>query len=208
MKKVLSILLATIMLLSMSVTAFAAELPESVSGNGYSFYYRDCEDGIIETPLEGEITVEHHPAGETAASARGLYSYPVTQTSRGLYDGYYPITNWALGPGTLTYTAEVGTTVSFEVSGTISAEVEVPAATLSAELGASVGGSTTFTASESIEYDIPSGYKGRVVMRYYQDIFNFDWEKKLLGITISSGSGYAWSDGRDPYYARQLISAY
>ena len=208
MKKVLSILLATIMLLSMSVTAFAAELPERVSGNGYSFYYRDCEDGIIETPLEGEITVEHHPAVDTAASARGLYSYTVTQTSRGLYDGYYPITNWALGPGTLTYTAEVGTTVSFEVSGTISAEVEVPAATLSAELGASVGGSTTFTASESIEYDIPSGYKGRVVMRYYQDIFNFDWEKKLLGITISSGSGYAWSDGRDPYYARQLISAY
>ena len=45
-------------------------------------------------------------------------------------------------------------------------------------------------------------------MRYYQDIFHFNWEKKLLGITVSSGSGSAWSNGRDPYDARQLISAY
>lgn len=64
------------------------------------------------------------------------------------------------------------------------------------------------TASESIQYNIPSRYKGRVIMRYYQDIFHFNWEKKLLGITVSSGSGSAWSNGRDPYYARQLISAY
>lgn len=208
MKKVFSVFLVVIMLLSMSIPAFAAELTESVSENGYSCYYRDCEDGIIETPLEGEITVEHHPAIDTPSSARGLYTYTVTQTSRWLYDGYHAITNWALGPGTITYTAEYGTTVSFEVSGSISAGVEVPAAELSAELGASVGGSTTFTASESVEYDIPSGYKARIIMRYYQDIFDFDWEKKLLGITVSSGSGTAWSDGRDPYYARQLISAY
>lgn len=87
-------------------------------------------------------------------------------------------------------------------------DVDVPVAKLSAELGASVGGSTTFTASESIQYNIPSRYKGRVIMRYYQDIFHFNWEKKLLGITVSSGSGSAWSNGRDPYYARQLISAY
>lgn len=208
MKKIISILMACAMLLSLSVTALAAELPEGVSKDDYSFYYHDCEEGIIETPLEGEITVEHHPVIDTAASARGIYTYTVTQTSRGLFNGFYPITNWALGPGVLTYTAEVGTTVSFEVFGSISAGVGVPAATLSAELGASVGGSTTFTASESIQYEIPSGYKGRVVMRYYQDIFNFDWEKKFLGITLGSGSGYAWSDGRDPYYARQLMSAY
>lgn len=90
----------------------------------------------------------------------------------------------------------------------VSGDVDVPVAKLSAELGASVGGSTTFTASESIQYNIPSRYKGRVIMRYYQDIFHFNWEKKLLGITVSSGSGSAWSNGRDPYYARQLISAY
>lgn len=208
MKKITRILVTCLMILSLSVTAFAAELPKGASERGYSFYYRDGEDGIIETPLEGEITVAHHPAIDSAISARGVYTYTVTQTSKGLYDGYYPITTWALGPGVLTYTAGVGTTVSFEVSGSVSGDVDVPVAKLSAELGASVGGSTTFTASESIQYNIPSRYKGRVIMRYYQDIFHFNWEKKLLGITVSSGSGSAWSNGRDPYYARQLISAY
>lgn len=206
MKKLTRILVTCLMILSLSVTAFAAELPKGASERGYSFYYRDGEDGIIETPLEGEITVAHHPAIDSAISARGVYTYTVTQTSKGLYDGYYPITTWALGPGVLTYTAGVGTTVSFEVSGSVSGDVDVPVAKLSAELGASVGGSTTFTASESIQYNIPSRYKGRVIMRYYQDIFHFNWEKKLLGITVSSGSGSAWSNGRDPYYARQLIS--
>ena len=157
MKKLTRILVTCLMILSLSVTAFAAELPKGASERGYSFYYRDGEDGIIETPLEGEITVAHHPA---------------------------------------------------IVSGSVSGDVDVPVAKLSAELGASVGGSTTFTASESIQYNIPSRYKGRVIMRYYQDIFHFNWEKKLLGITVSSGSGSAWSNGRDPYYARQLISAY
>lgn len=207
MKKVLSVFLTVVMLLSMSVTAFAVEASDSAFKNGYSFYYHDCDAGIVETPLEGEIKVEHHPAVDDTAT-RGLYTYTVTKTSTGLFNGFYPITNWALGPGVITYTATVGNTVSFEVNGSVSAGVEVPFATLGAELGASVGGSTTFTASESVQYDIPSGYKARIVMRYYQDIFNFDWEKKLFGILVSSGSGTAWSDGRDPYYARQLISAY
>lgn len=105
MKKLTRILVTCLMILSLSVTAFAAELPKGASERGYSFYYRDGEDGIIETPLEGEITVAHHPAIDSAISARGVYTYTITQTSKGLYDGYYPITTWALGPGVLTYTA-------------------------------------------------------------------------------------------------------
>ena len=57
MKKLTRILVTCLMILSLSVTAFAAELPKGASERGYSFYYRDGEDGIIETPLEGEITV-------------------------------------------------------------------------------------------------------------------------------------------------------
>lgn len=197
------------MLLSMSVTAFAAN--ESSSESAYSFYYRDCEDGIIETPLEGEITVEHHPANDAIDSpgtGRPTYDYVITQTSKWVFEGYYPITNWALGPGVLTYTAEAGSTVSFEVSSTISAGVDVPTYVLNREFGISVGSSTTFTASESVQYEIPSGKKGRIVMYYAQDVFEFKWEKKLANVTVSSGSGEVRSAGRDPYYARQLTSAH
>lgn len=70
MKKLTRILVTCLMILSLSVTAFAAELPKGASERGYSFYYRDGEDGIIETPLEGEITVAHHPAIDSAISAR------------------------------------------------------------------------------------------------------------------------------------------
>ena len=84
MKKLTRILVTCLMILSLSVTAFAAELPKGASERGYSFYYRDGEDGIIETPLEGEITVAHHPAIDSAISARGVYTYTVTQTSKGL----------------------------------------------------------------------------------------------------------------------------
>lgn len=51
MKKLTRILVTCLMILSLSVTAFAAELPKGASERGYSFYYRDGEDGIIETPL-------------------------------------------------------------------------------------------------------------------------------------------------------------
>lgn len=46
MKKLTRILVTCLMILSLSVTAFAAELPKGASERGYSFYYRDGEDAI------------------------------------------------------------------------------------------------------------------------------------------------------------------
>lgn len=201
MKRFISIFMIFAVLFSLSATAFA----DGQSEGDNSVHY-DLEDGIIETPLEGKITVEYHDAIDSGISTTGVYTYTVTLTSKCILNNYYVITNWAMGPCTLTYTASAGETVSFAVAGSVSAEVEVPVAKLQSSFDASVGKSTTFTASESVQYEIPSGYKGRVAMRYYQDIYYFNWEKKLGDKVISSGSGSASTAGRDPYYVRQLIS--
>ncbi|MCD8022059.1 MAG: hypothetical protein LUF30_03465 [Lachnospiraceae bacterium] len=179
----------------------------------YDFYIYNVEEGVTETPMEGNATIVDEAAPERSddseVPAGILYSYNITKTSTGVLNDYFAVTNWIVAyteTSTLTYTASVSNAVSSTITSSVTAGVDVPVATLERELGVSIGVSTTITASESVSYVLPAGYKGRIVMRYYRDITNFTWVKLKSGNTVSSGSGSVYGKARDPYYARQLIS--
>lgn len=200
--RIVSMALVCMLLCSFTLPVFAAET------DNYDDYYYQLESGITEIPIQGGATITENKSDENPRmQANGLIGYSVTNIQRTLCNYYEPLTNFATGPCQVTYTSST----SFSISASISAGVGVSAEVLSANLGTTVGTTFTLTASESVRYDVPSGYKGRIVIRYYQTLFNFDWAQTFIGIPISSGSGTAMSGpmsgGYSPYYALQLMQA-
>lgn len=128
-------------------------------------------------------------------------SYEVTNINKVKYSSYEQLTNYAEGPGNLTYSAGN----SFTVSGGMSVEGGF-SYYVTLAIGFNASHSYEVSASETYSRDIPSGYKGAIVMRYSQDRVTFNQVKRYLNTIVSSTPGYVWSPPYELYYSLSLIS--
>ncbi|AEE95893.1 hypothetical protein [Mahella australiensis] len=193
---VLCMAVALILCVSFSSTATA------LAANNVNY---SPEDNVIETPLPGKVTVKNLPSKNLPSVSPNslLYSYSIRNISKQIFNLFYPLTNYATGYCNLTYSRSV----AFTVDANISTSVGVSADIVQASIGSNVGVSNTVTASESVSYEIPSGYKGRIVIRYSQNYYTFTCVKRnrVTG-SETTGPGSATTGAYDPYYARQLIA--
>lgn len=201
MKKIFLSTIACILALISAYTTTPIFALANENTQNFDSYYYQIDDDIIETPIfeGGTVTVENE---ENSVQPYGIYSYTVTNVKKTQYNLFYALTNWAQGPCKLSYSQSK----SFSISSSLSSGVDVPLDVLTAKLGATIGSSYSVTANEQVQYDIPKGYKGRIVLRYYQIQYKFDWSKKIGGVKIKSGSGSVFGKPYNSYYARQIIS--
>lgn len=187
-KRILAIALSALMILSPS-TAFAA------------------------TTAQKDITITEPNAREAnlnIRSSRQLYtpkSYD-EPTSRSTiiisnasdpvhYNLFKGVSSWFGGPATIKY--RKGKTVTIKAS--ITGGGGVSAKLLQAQIDATIGASATFTTEEEGDFIVPSGYKGRVVIRYTQDRYTYTVTKNGR-----SYNGAAYTAAYNQYYRLQLIS--
>lgn len=182
-------MLSCTMIIALGTTAFAS--------TNYQDVITMTELGAEETRINAPISKQMFtPEGNNAASPRA--TVVITNVSKPVrYNLFTELTTYAAGPSTLTYSKGRSVTIGASVTGGGGVSVEI----LQAKIEGTIGASVTITANETVYYEVPGGYKGRIVLRYSQNRYTYKVTKD--GKTYD---GAAYTAAYDEYYARQLIS--
>lgn len=189
MKKLLALVLSCAMVIASGTTAFAAKNYQDV----ITMTEPGAEESKIDAPISKQIVTSQN--GNNSIPRSTVVITNVSDPVR--YNLFKPLTTYAAAPATIRYEKGRSVTISASVTGGGGVGIDI----LQAHIEGSIGKSVTYTASEDVTYDIPSGYKGRVVLRYSQDRYTYKVTKD--GETYN---GAAYTGAYDEYYARQLIS--
>lgn len=224
-KKIISMCMVTVMAMSIMCVGASAESNISIGNigdrdNRIEITESDIiEKGIktvdeygnevIEIPIQIDTNNVDLPAEPTVEPYHfhiAPHSHYIENVLKYKVNDFKPLTNYSTA-GTVSYSMGE----SFELSASISTSVGVTAEVVSAELGSSVTGSRQITASQSYTYDIPSGYKGRIIYRYSYDMYLFDCVTRwTLTGGIDRGEGSAISkpyNDASAYFTIQLVQA-
>ncbi|XBX04744.1 hypothetical protein QMP26_30475 [Enterocloster clostridioformis] len=189
MKKLLALMLSCVMIIASGTTAFAATNYQDV----ITMTEPGAEESRIDAPISKHMFT---PESNNAASPRAtIVISNVSDPVR--YNLFSALTTYSAGPSNITYSKGRSVTISASVTGGGGISVDI----LQAQIEGTIGASVTFTASEEVSYEVPAGYKGRIVLRYSQDRYTYKVTKD--GKTYD---GAAYTAAYDEYYARQLIS--
>ena len=210
-KKRLTMLLAFVMLFSIStVSSFASN--DGIIVNIANGIQTTDEFGntIVEIPIaidKSVVDVETlSPPTQMEPNHWHIspHTHSIENISTYLINDFYPVTSYSTA-SSVSYS--MGS--SFSISASISTSVGVTEDIVTTTLGGSVTGSSTITADQTYTFNIPSGYKGRIVYRYSYDYYTFDcvtyWY--LTGDT-DRGDGSARSkphDDASAYFTLQLV---
>ena len=169
------------------------------------FYYNDPSND--KTPIDNEKFTDIQTRSNTNVfNARSNTTVGIKDVRKTTFNDFYPLTQYARGKCNLTYS----TSTSFTVSASYSLGCSVDLEFIKVNYNSTLGDSTTINASESVSYEIPSGYQGRIVIRYYQDRYDFTCYKTVTygsqSYTTTKEGCYAYTAAYGAYYARQLIS--
>lgn len=190
-KRYLGILFSCFLILGSNFTAFAA--------TQYQDVITQTEAGAEETRLgnySNKKVVEFQPQARAGLAKKDVIVISnVSKPTR--YNLFQPISNYVAAPGTVSVSRGVSTTISASVTGGVTVDAEI----LKANVASTLGGSVTFTTTQTISYPVSSGYKGRIVLRYSQDRYTYTVTKNSKSYNCS---GY--TAAYDEYYALQQIS--
>ncbi|WP_099467094.1 hypothetical protein [Konateibacter massiliensis] len=112
------------------------------------------------------------------------------------YNLFTPVSEYVAAPGTVSVAKGVSTTISASVTGGVTVDAEI----LKTNVASTLGSSVTVTTTQTISYQISSEYKGRVVLRYSQDLYTYTVTKNGKSYNCS---GY--TAAYDEYYALEQI---
>ena len=183
-KRYLGLFLSCFLILGTNLTAFAA--------TQYQDVITQTEAGAEETRLgnfSNKKVVEFQPQAIAGLAKKDVIVISnVSKPTR---------SNYVAAPGTVSVSRGVSTTISASVTGGVTVDAEI----LKANVASTLGGSVTFTTTQTISYPVSSGYKGRIVLRYSQDRYTYTVTKNSKSYNCS---GY--TAAYDEYYALQQIS--
>jgi hypothetical protein len=194
--KFLTAVLACSFCFGLSSTAFAASNEDTFTEN---------EPGAVETYLgnystRDVVTSEQDQAianefSEDNISAKATYS--ISNVSKPMKSSFFnPLTIYQTYPSTISLSRGVTTTINASVTGGGGVDIKF----LKANVSATIGGSISFTSTQTITYPTVKDTKGRIILRYSQDYYTYTITK--AGIKYP-GSGY--TQAYDEYYALQSL---
>ena len=190
-KRYLGIFLSCFLILGSNMTAFAA--------TQYQDVITQTEAGAEETRLGNFSTkkvADFQPQAKVGLAKKDVIVISnVSKPTK--YNLFKPISNYVAAPGTVSVSRGVSTTISASVTGGVTVDAEI----LKANVASTLGGSVTFTTTQTISYPVTSGYKGRIVLRYSQDRYTYTVTKNSKSYNCA---GY--TAAYDEYYALQQIS--
>jgi hypothetical protein len=231
MKKILSVILSFIMVISLSATALADNGSQNNIGvgqgqeehfSGDTYFLGDTThvplieinepdfDIILEEARMQMIPHFHDIDGsliEYDESIRHFHLLPHTHsikdTKKALFNLFHPLTPYvAARDRDAEVTYSAGQ--SHTISSSISTSVGVEASVVSASIGAEVTGSVTYSASTTVKYPVKQGEAGRIILRYSQDYYTFTCITRwTLTGNEDTGSGNAYSKPFNAMYDYQ-----
>lgn len=196
--KFLTAVLACSFCFGLSSTAFAASYEDTFTAN-------ENEPGAVETYLgnystRDVVTSEQDQAfankfSEDNISAKATYS--ISNVSKPMKSSFFkPLTPYFAYPGTISLAQGVITNISASVTGGGGVDIKF----LKANVSGTIGGSVSFTTTQTISYPAAKDTRGRIILRYSQDYYTYTITK--AGIKYP-GNGY--TQAYDEYYALQSI---
>ncbi|WP_340010131.1 hypothetical protein MHI32_15320 [Paenibacillus sp. FSL H7-0690] len=225
-RKVFTMLLACFFCFGLSTTAFAAsECQDTITVNeagATETYIGDYASESIFKSEQDTITVNEPGAIETyigdystkrsftpeletitpnepdATNYLARATYTLSNVSKPIsYNLFKPVSDYVAYPGTVSVSKGVTTTVTASVTGGGGVDV----AFLKTNISGTIGSSAAFTTTQTISYPTTKGYKGRIILRYYQEQYTYDVTK--LGVKYA---GSAFTEAHDQYYALQQVA--
>lgn len=198
-KKGLCILLA-LSLLAIPTSIASASTDEEYSENIYT-QEQEGESEVI-SDVEPILRVEQPQSSTNSSRAISKYTYRIDKKSKMQYNLFEPLTTFCAGKCTIAY--EKGSVVTKSAEFTLGCTVDLTF--VQAEVSDTFGVSSSVEASETVTYDVSSGYKGRIVLRYSQDYHTFNILKILGGATVGTYASSGYTSMYNTYYALQSIS--
>lgn len=167
----------------------------------------DTVDGAVETisDVEPIVTIQSKPLlKSTLSSKSSLYNYYISNVNKIIYNLFEPLTTYVTGGNGASISYTKGRSVSFSAEYSLGCSVDLYL--VQAETSSTLGKSSTVEASETVTYSVPSGYKGRIVLRYYRDYYTFKVTEVYNGNYQGTYDGSGKTAVYDSYYTLQCIS--